>query len=136
MTAREQLRRQVPFTQFVAVMLATLLLFAFFSFARTMLQNYWLSADKAEWEQKIALEEARRSRLEAQLVQVESDAYQRQLAHEMGLYAPNEHPLVLILPPDIEDESRELAPILRPAVPLPRPYWQQWWELFLGDRKP
>ena len=134
MSAKRSLQRQLPITQFVTVMLATLLFFSLFSFGKTMFNNYWLSADKAGWEAKIEAEAARQARLETQLVEVKSDAYQRQLAHEMGLYAPNKQPLSLILPPDMESESRELPPIIQPALPLDPPNWQQWWLLFFGER--
>jgi hypothetical protein len=51
----------------------------------------------------------------------------------MGLYAPDERPLVLILPPEMEEDVREFDPVYREGEVLEPPYWQQWWELFFGS---
>jgi hypothetical protein len=119
--------------QFVTLVLVTILILALANFAKTMLDNYRLGAEKAEWQAKIDQEMAEYERLLEQKAYVQSDSYQRQLAHEMGLYAPDERPLVLVLPPGREEEVREFDPVFREAEILEPPYWQQWWELFFGE---
>ncbi len=119
--------------QFVTLVLVTILIISLGNFAKTMLDNYLLSAEKASWEAKIAQEQAEYERLMEQMAFVESDTYQRQLAHEMGLYAPDERPLVLVLPPGQEEEVRDFDPVFREGEVLEPPYWQQWWELFFGE---
>lgn len=136
MAAKEQPRWQLPLLQFVTLMLMTILVVALGSFARTMLDNYRLRAEHEMWEARIAQEEAEHERLLAQREYVASDAYQRQLAHEMGLYAPNERPLVLVLPPELHEEIRNFDPVFREAEVLEPPYWRQWWELFFGSGPP
>lgn len=127
-----QQRWQLPVVQFLTLVLVTLLIVAFGNFTKTMLDNYRLRAEKATWEARIAQEEAEYARLLEQQVYVASDPYQRQLAHEMGFYAPDEHPLVLIVPPDLEDEVRAFDPVFREATPIETPNWQRWWDLFFG----
>jgi hypothetical protein len=129
----QQQRWQLPVMQFVTLVLGMILFIALGNFAKTMLDNYWLSAEKVEWEARIAQEEAENERLLAQQAFVESETYQRQLAHEMGLYAPDERPLVLVLPPGQEDDVRDFDPVFREGEILEPPYWQQWWVLFFGE---
>jgi hypothetical protein len=133
---KEQQRWQLPVMQFVTLVLMAILLIALGHFAKTMLENHRLSAQKAMLEAQMAREEAEGERLRAQQAYVASDAYQRQLAHEMGLFAPDERPLVLILPPEMEEDVRDFDPIYREGKVLEPPYWQQWWELFFGDGNP
>ncbi len=135
MAAKEQQRWQLPVMQFVTLVLVTILIIALANFARTMLENYRLSADKAELEAVIALEQEEENRLLAQKEHVASDTYQRQLAHEMGLYAPDERPLVLVLPPEMEDDVRDFDPVFRQGEILEPPYWEQWWDLFFGPQE-
>ncbi|MGH2543599.1 MAG: hypothetical protein ACRDIB_12410 [Ardenticatenaceae bacterium] len=132
---KEQQRWQLPIMQFVTLVLVTILIIALGHFAKTMLDNHRLSADKAMWQARIAQEEAEYQRLLAQKAFVESETYQRQLAHEMGLYAPDERPLVLILPPEMEEDVRAFDPVYREGEVWEPPYWQQWWELFFGDER-
>jgi hypothetical protein len=128
-------RRQLPIVQFLTTVIGIVILIAVFSFARTMLDNYWLAQEKAEWQAKIDAEQAEYDRLLRQKEFIESDAYQSQLAHEMGLYAPNERPLVVVLPPDMQADFREFDPVFREADVYEPPYWQQWWRLFFGERE-
>lgn len=132
MSTKEPQRWQLPLMQFVTLMMMTILVIAMGNFAKTMLDNYRLRAEKETWEARIAQEQAEYERLLAQKAYVESESYQRQLAHEMGLYAPDEQPLVLVLPPDMQEEARDFDPVYRTGEALEPPYWQQWWELFFG----
>ncbi|HEX8684245.1 MAG TPA: hypothetical protein VF707_18150 [Ardenticatenaceae bacterium] len=135
MAAKEQQRWQLPISQFVTLVLVTIFLVAVGNFARTMLDNYRLNAEKTVWQARIDQEIAEHERLLAQKAYVESETYQRQLAHEMGLYAPDERPLVLVLPPGMETDVRQFDPIFRQGEIVEPPYWQQWWDLFFGKRE-
>lgn len=128
-------RRQLPIIQFLTTVVGLVIIVAVFSFARTMIDNYWLTQEKAEWQAKIDLEKAEYERLLRQKEFVESAAYQSRLAHEMGLYAPQERPLVVVLPPDMQQDYREFNPVFREAELYEPPYWQQWWRLFFGERE-
>lgn len=132
MTSKEAQGWQLPLMQFVTLMLMTLLLVALGHFARTMVDNYRLNTEKAMWEARIEQEREAHARLLEQKAFVASDSYQRHLAHEMGLYAPDERPLVLLVPPEMADEVEQFDPIYREGTVVEPPYWQQWWALFFG----
>lgn len=132
MAAKEQQRWQLPIMQFVMLVLLTVLFVAAGHFAKTMLDNYRLGAEKEAWQARIDQEVAEHARLLEQKAFVESDTYQRQLAHEMGLYGADERPLVLVLPPEMEEDVRDFDPVFREGEVVELPYWQQWWELFFG----
>jgi hypothetical protein len=125
-------RWQLPITQFITLVLITVFLVAIGSFAKTMLDNYRMNAEKVVWQARIDQEVAEHERLLEQKAFVESETYQRQLAHEMGLYAPDEKPLVLVLPPEMQEDVRDFDPIFRQGEVVEPPYWQQWWDLFFG----
>jgi hypothetical protein len=134
--AKEQQRWQLPIMQFMTLVVVTILVVALVHFARTMLDNYRLSAEKEMWQAKIDREVYEHQRMLEQKAFVESETYQRQLAHEMGLYAPDERPLVLVLPPEMREDVRDFDPVFRQGEVLKPPYWQQWWELFFGSGQP
>jgi cell division protein FtsL len=131
--AKESQGWQLPIMQFVTLMLMTILVIALGHFARTMFDNYQLSVEKAAWQARIEQEQLEHERLLEQKAYVESDTYQRQLAHEMGLYAPDERPLVLLVPPEMQEVVTAFDPIYRTGEVVEPPYWQQWWVLFFGD---
>jgi hypothetical protein len=133
---QQQQRWQLPVLQVITLILVTIVVVALGHFGKTMLDNYRLSAEREMWQAKIDKEKAENERLIAQRDFVASETYQRQLAHEMGLYAPDERPLVLILPPELKEEVRDFDPVFRQGEVLQVPYWQQWWELFFGEAKP
>ena len=135
MATQTQPRRPLPIIQIATTMVGVVILVAVFSFARTMLDNYWLAQDKAEWQVKIDAENAEYDQLLRQKEYIESEAYQRQLAHEMGLYAPDERPLVMVLPSELQADYREFDPVYREAEITEPPYWQQWWGLFFGPKE-
>lgn len=128
-------RLQLPIMEFITLFLITISLLALGNFASTVMDHYQMKAVKAEWQAKIEQEEAEYERLLKQKERVQSDAYQRQLAHELGFYASNEQPLVLVLPPELQDEMDEINPIYREGTEFEPPYWQQWWDLFFGEVK-
>ena len=132
-TKQEQRKRlQLPIMEFATLFFITISMLALGNFASTVMEHYKMKALKSEWQAKIDRELAEQERLEKQLELVQSDAYQRQLAHELGRYAPDEQPLVLILSPELQEEVDEFDPIYREGVEFEPPYWQQWWELFFG----
>lgn len=133
-TKEEQAKRfKLPIMEFVTLFFITISILALGNFASTVMDHYQMSAVKAEWQAKIDQEKAEQQRLLKQKELVASDAYQRQLAHELGLYAPDEQPLVLILPPELQEDINEFNPIYREGIEFEPPYWQQWWELFFGE---
>jgi len=135
-TKEEQVKLlQLPIMEFLTLFFITISIFALGNFANTVMDHYKMSAVKAEWQAKIDQEEAEQQRLLKQKELVASDAYQRQLAHELGLYAPDEQPLVLILPPELQEDVNEFNPIYREGIEFEPPYWQQWWDLFFGEEK-
>lgn len=126
-------RLQIPLTQFMTLILATVLAASLFNFAMTTVKSYRLRHVEAELRAAIQAEEEEHERLLARKAFVESERYQRQLAHEMGLYGPRERPIVLIVPPDKQETFAESDPVFRPGRKLEKPYWQQWWDLFFGE---
>ncbi len=135
-TKQEQRKRlQLPIMEFATLFFITISLLALGNFASTVMDHYEMKALKSEWQAKIDQELAEKGRLEKQLKLVASDAYQRQLAHELGRYSPDEQPIVLILPPELQEDVDELNPIYREGKEFEPPYWQQWWDLFFGEQK-
>lgn len=130
--ATKDTRWQLPIVQFATLVVVMMLVFAVGSFAKTMLDNYRLSDEHARWESLLAEEQGEYERLTMERERVLSDSYQRRLAHEMGLYAPDERPLTLVLPANAQPEPDDFDPVYREATPYEPPYWQQWWELFFG----
>ena len=135
MATKEQQRRQFPIMQFITLILITISILALGNFAKAVLDNHRLDAEKAMWQAKIEQELAEKERLLKQKELVASDTYQRQLAHELGLYAPDEQPLVLILPPESQDRSNihQFDPVYREGELIEPPNWLQWWDLFFGE---
>lgn len=118
--------------QSVIIFLISILVIALIHVGKTILDNYRYSAEKEMWLAKIEREQAGYDRLMVLKEFVASDTYQRKLAHELGLYGPNEQPLMLVLPPEMQQEIHEFNPITREKKVLEPPYWRQWWELFFG----
>ncbi|MBA3532345.1 MAG: hypothetical protein H0T73_10530 [Ardenticatenales bacterium] len=135
MAAKESQGWQLPIMQFVTLMLMTILVITLGHFAKTMLDNYQLNAEKTAWQARIEQEQMEHQRLLDQKAFVESDTYQRQMAHEMGLYAPDERPLVLLVPPEMQETVSEFDPVYREGEVVEAPYWQQWWVLFFGGEE-
>lgn len=133
MVATKDTRWQLPIMQFATLVGVMLLLMAVGSFAKTMLDNYRLADERARWESLLAEQQAQHAALLTRREVALSDTRQRQLAHEMGLYAPNERPIVLVLPPEMRQPANDFTPTYREEVPYEPPYWQQWWELFFGE---
>ena len=131
--ATKDTRWQLPIVQFATLVVVMMLVFAVGSFAKTMLDNYRLSDERAHWTALRDEEKAKYERLTAERERVAAESYQRRLAHEMGLYAPDERPLTLVLPAGAQREADDFAPVYREATPYEPPYWQQWWELFFGE---
>jgi hypothetical protein len=126
-------RLQIPLTQFMTLILATVLAASVFNFALTTVKSYRLRYVEAELRAAIRAEQEEHQRLLARKAFIESERYQRQLAHEMGLYDNQERPLVLIIPAGQESDYKETDPVFRPGRKLEKPYWQQWWDLFFGE---
>src|SRR5690606_4099055 len=111
----------------MTVILATVLAVSLLNFALTAIQNYRLRHTEMELRAAIEAEKEEQARLLARKEFIQSEQYQRQLAHEMGLYAPNERPIVLVMPPEMKQELENVDPVFRQTEPLQEPYWQQWW---------
>lgn len=118
--------------QSIVLVLISILVIAVINLGQTVLDNYRYTAEKEMWIARIEREKAEYERLIALQEFVNSDTYQRKLAHELGLYGPNEQPLMLVLPPEMQQELHEFNPITREEKILEPPYWRQWWELFFG----
>jgi hypothetical protein len=118
--------------QSVIIFLISILVIALINVGKTILDNYRYSAEKEMWLAKIEREQAGYDGLIALKEFVKSDTYQRKLAHELGLYSKDEQPLMLVLPPEMQQELHEFNPITREEKVLEPPYWRQWWELFFG----
>jgi hypothetical protein len=129
----QERRLQIPLSQFMTVILATVLAVSLLNFALTAIQNYRLRHTEMELRAAIEAEKEEQARLLARKEFIQSEQYQRQLAHEMGLYAPNERPIVLVMPPEMKQELENVDPVFRQTEPLQEPYWQQWWDLFFGE---
>lgn len=129
MASRHQ-RLQIPLSQFITLILATVLALSFANFVLTAIESYRLQHQADTLRAAIAAEQAEHERLLARKEYVASDAYQTQLAHELGLYAPDERRLMVVAPPGLLEAETEVDPIFRTATVEEPPYWQQWWELF------
>lgn len=125
-------RLQIPLSQFMTVILATVLALSLVNFALTAVKSYRLRHVELELKTAIQAEQAEQARLLERKRFVQGEQYQRHLAHELGLYADDERPLVLIVPPEMKDELEESNPVFREGQQLAKPYWQQWWDLFFG----
>ncbi len=125
-----------PLSQFVTLILLTVLVLSLVNFARTAIDNYRLRHRAQVLRALIAAEQAEYERLQARKEYVSSPEYQARLAHELGLYAPDERRILLVAPPALLEEEANADPIFRPAELPEKPYWQQWWELFFGDEFP
>ncbi len=123
-------------SHFVTLILVTALILSLIHFARTAIDNYRLRHRAQVLQALIEAEEAEYERLMARKAYVASPEYQAKLAHELGLYAPNERRLLVVAPPELLAEQEDSSPILRPAELPQKPYWQQWWDLFFGDDAP
>lgn len=111
----------------------TVLVLSLLHFARTAIDNYRLRHRAEVLRALIAAEQAEHERLLARKAYVASPEYQARLAHELGLYAPNERRLLLVAPPELLEEEATVDPIFRSAHLPEKPYWQQWWDLFFGS---
>lgn len=132
MRQEHERRLQIPVSQFITVFLATVLALSLANFGITAVKSYRLRHVEMELHSVIEAEVAEHERLLARKAYVESPQYRHQLAHEMGLYADNERPLVLVMPPEMKTELTTVDPVFREAERLQKPYWQQWWDLFFG----
>lgn len=130
---QQERRLQIPLTQFMTLILATVLAASIFNFVLTTIKSYRLRHVEAALQAAIQAEADEQQRLLARKRFVESERYQRQLAHEMGLYDARERPLVLVIPAGQEEAYQEPDPIFRAGHTLEKPYWQQWWDLFFGE---
>ncbi|HBY98280.1 MAG: hypothetical protein M5U01_23295 [Ardenticatenaceae bacterium] len=133
MQPEQERRLQIPLSQFMTVILATVLALSLMNFALTAIKSYRLRHVELELKAEIKAEQEEQGRLLDRKRFVQSEQYQRQLAHELGLYAENERPLVLVLPPEMKGEFEEVNPVFRTGQQLEKPYWQQWWDLFFGS---
>lgn len=129
MSSDEQ-RLQIPLSQFITLILGTVLVLSLINFGLTAVENYQLQHKADTLRASIAAERAENDRLQARKEYVTSDAYQTQLAHELGLYAPDEKRIMVVAPPDLAQEKANTDPIFRTAEIPEAPYWQQWWSLF------
>ncbi len=118
--------------QSVIIFLISILVVASINVGKTILDNYRYSAEKDMWLARIEREKDDYKQLLKLQKFVASDTYQRKLAHELGLYAPDEQPLMIVLPPEMQQELHEFDPITREKKVIEAPYWKQWWELFFG----
>lgn len=129
--ASDEQRLQIPLSQFITLILGTVLVLSLINFGLTAIENYRLQHKADTLRASIAAERAENERLQARKEYVASEAYQTQLAHELGLYAPDEKRIMVVAPPELKQEQTDMDPIFRTAeVPEP-PHWQQWWNLFL-----
>lgn len=128
--ASDEQRLQIPLSQFITLILGTVLVLSLINFGLTAIENYRLQHKAETLRASIAAEKAENERLQARKEYIASDAYQTQLAHELGLYGQDEKRIMVVAPPELKQEKAETDPIFRTAeVPEP-PYWQQWWNLF------
>lgn len=133
MQSGQERRLQIPLSQFMTVILVTVLVLSLVNFALTAVKSYRLRHVELELKAAIKAEQEEQARLLERKRFVESEQYQHQLAHELGLYGENERPLVLIVPPEMEEEFEDVDPIFRKGEQFQKPYWQQWWDLFFGS---
>lgn len=132
MTAQSN-RLSLTISQFVTLLLLTILLLSLANFGLRAVERYRLRHRAEVLQAAIAAEREEQTRLLARKAYVASPEYQARLAHELGLYAPNERRLVVLGGDTLRrKEVAEETVILREAQVPVVPYWQQWWETFFG----
>lgn len=130
MASDDEQRVQIPLSQFITLILGTVLVLSLVNFGLTAIESYRLQHEADTLRASIAAEKAENERLQARKEYVASDAYQTQLAHELGLYAADEKRIMVVAPPELKQEQTDTDPIFRTAeIPEP-PHWQQWWNVF------
>nr|WP_290670279.1 hypothetical protein [Ardenticatena sp.] len=126
-------RLSLTISQFVTLLLLTILLLSLANFGLRAVERYRLRHRADVLQAAIAAEREEYARLLARKAYVASPEYQARLAHELGLYAPNERRLIVLDGESLRNTTVEEERVVVREADMPvQPYWQQWWEAFFG----
>lgn len=120
-------------TQFIAIVVLTIVIFLLVDFARRATAGYYVAQAEERLQQEIQDALALKAELEARRDYVASDAFVEEWARQYAhMVRPGDKPVFVVTPDSAQAQIQVVQSTQAPPTKLV-PNWYQWWRLFFGD---